>query len=227
MINMKIDMHTHTHYSDDAVCSPAQLVIEAKRKGLDGIAITDHNTTRAWQKVLAAGKKHGMGVILGEEVRVLHKGKKIGEVIGLFLNEEILPGEFHVVRDKIKDQGGIMVTAHPFDYFRSRFKMIEQFKGDMEAIEVFNARVVLNWFNNKAFSFAQENRFPMTAGTDCHCGFEVGNAYTIADVSDAEGFRSAILRKKTQVWGRKTNPMIHTISTLAKLRIISRDRPRF
>jgi len=219
---MKIDLHTHTYYSDDAISSPEDIVKAAKMLGLDGIAITDHNTSKAWKEALEAGKKHKLGIIPGEEIKVSHDGKKIGEVIGLFLNDEISPGEFHVVREKIKEQDGILITAHPFDAFRNSFRMLEEFKRDMDAIEVINSRVVLNRFNEKALEFALKNDMAMTGGSDGHCSYEIGNAYTIADIDDVKGLNSAIKRKKTKAWGRKTNPLIHLVSTLANLGLIGR-----
>lgn len=40
--NMKIDFHLHTYYSDGTM-SPEKIVLEAKKQGLEAIAITDHN----------------------------------------------------------------------------------------------------------------------------------------------------------------------------------------
>jgi predicted metal-dependent phosphoesterase TrpH len=213
----KFDLHTHSYYSKDAICSPGELVKGAKKKGLDGLSITDHTTTRAWNEIRKAGKKHGVRIILGEEIKVSHEGSSIGEVIGLFMNEAVEPGEFKDVRDAVKRQGALLVMAHPFDYFRNRFKMAERFKKDFDAIEGLNSRVVLNWFNDKAMEFAKANRIPVTAGSDAHCIYELANAYTLADVTSEEGLRKEIEKGKTEVWGTRTNPLIHALSTLTKL----------
>jgi len=226
MLLMKLDLHTHTYFSSDAIASPSDLIKAAKSKGLGGIAITDHNTTKSWKSITGAGKKEKIHVILGEEIKVFHEGSKIGEVIGLFLNEEIKPGEFLVVKDRIKEQGGIMVIAHPFDYFRNSFKKLEDFKKYADAVEAFNSRSVFNWFNKKAFEFAQKNNISMTAGTDAHCAYEIGNAYTIADIDEIEDLRKFIKKKKTAVCGKKANPLIHLVSTLSNLGIIGRNRPK-
>jgi predicted metal-dependent phosphoesterase TrpH len=217
---MKFELHAHTFYSDDAIVSPEGLVKTAKMKGMSGVAVTDHNTTKGWKRALGAGKKHGIYVIKAEEVKVFHEGRKIGEILALFINEEIRPAEFLEVMDKIKDQGGILTVAHPFDYFRSHFRMLEEYKKHFDAVEAFNARVVLNWFNTKAQEFAKKNRFPVTGGSDSHCRYEVGNAYTEADIDSAEDLMKAIRQGKTRAYGRRTNPLIHTLSTLTKLGIM-------
>jgi predicted metal-dependent phosphoesterase TrpH len=220
---MRIDTHTHTYYSPDAISSPEDIVRAAKSKGLEGIALTDHNTTMGWKRTLEAGKKQKLGIILGEEIKVTHQDQQIGEVIGLFLNDEIKPGEFHDVRAKIKEQGGIMIAAHPFDALRNAFKLIEEFKRHFNAIEVLNSRTVLDRFNRKALEFAKNNKIAMTAGSDGHCSYEIGKAYTIADIDDVKGLRNAIKREKTSVGGGRSNPLIHLVSTFAKTGLVGRE----
>ncbi|MCK4715130.1 MAG: PHP domain-containing protein [Candidatus Aenigmarchaeota archaeon] len=189
---MKFEMHAHTFYSDDAIVSPEDLVKTAKLRGMNGVAVTDHDTTRGWKRALEAGKKHGIGVIKAEEIKVFHEGRKIGEVLAFFINEEIKPAEFLEVKDKIKEQGGLLAVAHPFDYFRNRFRMVEEYKKHFDAVAVVNARVVLNWFNDKAHEFAKKNKLPVIGGSDSHCKYEVANAYTEADIPRVEGLFKAI-----------------------------------
>ncbi len=217
---MKFDLHTHTYYSDDAATSPEDMVIAAKQKGMDGIAVTDHNMIKAWKRSIAAGKKHGVMIIKAEEIKVFHDGRKLGEVIALFLNEEIKPGEVGEVKDKIKAQGGIMVVAHPFDKFRNNFKDIDAHKKHFDGVEAFNARVITTRFNDKARAFAEKNGFGVTGGSDGHCRLEIGNAYTVADITRTEDLAKAIKSRKTQAFGKKTNPLIHTLSTMAKLGLL-------
>ncbi len=217
---MKFELHAHTFYSNDAIVSPENLVKISKRNGMNGVAVTDHNTTRGWKRALAAGKKHDFPVIRAEEIKVFHEGKKIGEVLGLFLNEEIKPDEFSAVADRIREQDGLLVVAHPFDYFRSHFRMLEEYKKRFDAVEAVNARVVLNWFNTKARQFAGRNGLPVTGGSDSHCMYEVANAYTEADIAGTEDLRKAIRQGKTRAYGKRTNPLIHTLSTLTKLGIM-------
>jgi len=214
---MKLELHAHTFYSHDAIVSPESFVKTAKMKGIDGVAVTDHDNISAWKRVAAAGKKYGMAVIRGEEIHVYHNGQKIGEVIAYFINERVKPGEFPEDKDSIKEQGGLMVVAHPFDRFRNNFTMLEAYKKHLDGVEAFNARVLLNSFNEKARRFAQANGFGVTGGSDSHCKYEIGHGRTEADISDIEELPRAIKKRKTRALGHKTNPLIHTLSTLTKL----------
>jgi predicted metal-dependent phosphoesterase TrpH len=61
------DLHIHTYYSD-STASPEEVIIEAKRKGLDCIAITDHDTLEAMASALAVAEEHGLELICGIEL---------------------------------------------------------------------------------------------------------------------------------------------------------------
>jgi len=214
---MKFELHAHTFYSDDAIVSPEDMVEAAKTKGMNGVAVTDHDTTKGWKRALEAGKKHGIDVIKAEEIKVFHEGRKIGEVLAFFINEEIRPGEFLEVKDNIRSQGGTLVVAHPFDYFRNDFKMLEEYKKHFDGIEAVNARVILNRFNAKARGFARKNRLGITGGSDSHCKYEIANAYTVADIHNVNELAKSIKSRKTRAYGKRTNPLIHSLSTLTKI----------
>ena len=177
-----------------------------------------------WRRILDAGKRTGLGIVLGEEIKVTNDGNKIGEVIALFINEGIRAREFLEVKDEIRDQGGLMIAAHPFDSFRNRFTMLNEFRKHFDGIEAFNARAVMHRFNEKALEFAKKNGMAVTGGSDAHCIRELGMGQTIADISSAKDLLSAIKRKRTRVDGRESSPLIHAVTTFAKLGIIGRRR---
>jgi predicted metal-dependent phosphoesterase TrpH len=83
IIYMKYDFHTHTKYSADGYIEPKILVKVAAKVGLTGIAVTDHNTIKGG---LEAKKyeNNEIEVIVGSEILT-----DKGEVIGIFLTEEI------------------------------------------------------------------------------------------------------------------------------------------
>ena len=109
---VRVDLHNHTHYSPDSILTPKQFVREARRRRLDVVAVTDHNTIRG---ALAVRELADFPVIIGEEVR-----SEDGEILGLFLSEEIPKGlSAGDTIARIKDQGGIVGVPHPFDSLRS------------------------------------------------------------------------------------------------------------
>jgi len=215
---MKIDMHVHTNYSGDSVIPPQLLIKTAIRKGLDCVAITDHNTTKGWKPCLKFSTKFGFMIIQGEEIKALENGKKIGEILGYFLTEEIPPGNPMDIIDEIKSQGGISAIAHPFDRRNNRLYLFPEVVKRIDMIEGFNARTVFNTRNLKAVKLAEEFGKPIIAGSDAHTCWEIGNAYIVSSAHTEEELRKHLLKGKVKISGKTTNPLVHIFSTIAKAR---------
>ena len=196
---MKIDLHCHSYYSNDGISSPERLIRTALQKGLDGIAITDHNTIAGWKEAIEAAKKLDAVLILGEELKT-----KEGDILGLFLKRGIKAKTFLGAIKEIKNQGGIAVIPHPF-HFISKFKgNLENYKNLIDGIEVFNARGFFGG-DRKAFKFAKKNDLAETAGSDAHYHKCVGDAFTIVEkAKNLEDFKKGILERKTKIQGKKT-----------------------
>lgn len=64
---MAFDMHTHSDLSDGTT-SPAEVVAAAARAGLDGIALTDHDTTAGWEVAEEAAADHRLALVRGMEL---------------------------------------------------------------------------------------------------------------------------------------------------------------
>ncbi|MEM4295489.1 MAG: PHP domain-containing protein [Candidatus Anstonellales archaeon] len=172
---MKIDMHNHTDASPDALTTKRELIKRAKAKGIDAIAITDHNTMRAVKELQKIGKEQGIYVIPGEEITT-----KQGDLIGLFLFDEIRPYmDFYETIDEIKSQGAIAYAPHPFDFMRHGINKKELLK-ECNIIEVYNAKSP-EQADKEALLFADENNIIKGAGSDSHSPFEVGRAYVFVD----------------------------------------------
>ncbi|HHY00740.1 MAG TPA: PHP domain-containing protein [Methanothermobacter sp.] len=194
---MRYDFHTHTKYSHDGFIEPYQLVKAAKRRGLSGIAVTDHNTIKGALKV----KKYDNSdfkVICGSEIST-----ERGEVIGLFLNDQIESHLFEEVVEEIRDQGGMVIIPHPFDGIRKNG--IYPDKSDIkfiDAVEVFNSRCLSQKYNDQANRFAKENELGIVAGSDAHFAREVGNAGVIIKEED---IRKVITRGNVEIFGEKSS----------------------
>jgi hypothetical protein len=107
------DFHAHTRMSDGFL-SPFDLVLQADRRGLDVLAVTEHNTTaaaemaRAWSRLVG-----GPTILIGEEVTA--KGYHV-HGIGLTRTVDAsLPLE--AVIDEVHRQRGVVIAAHPVERY--------------------------------------------------------------------------------------------------------------
>jgi hypothetical protein len=167
-----LDLHVHTSHSIDGSCSVEEVVAAAKAKGLDGVAITDHNSIAGHPEV-EKFSKGGFLVIPGVEVTSAD-----GHIVGLGVSK-LIPRDLSANEtvERIREQGGIAIAAHPFALWR-RPGLVRKAKFD--AIEVLNSRAFL-LSNPLARRFAEQNKIPMVAGSDAHHRDEIGLAYTTVD----------------------------------------------
>ena len=105
----KIDMHVHTKESKDGKYDVKDMIRRAKEIGLHGIAITDHNSTDAWDRAMKYGEEYGIIIVKGEEI-----SSKGGHILAYGIKEMIekdLSPEKTL--DEIKKQDGVAIAAHP------------------------------------------------------------------------------------------------------------------
>lgn len=214
---MKLDLHVHTKYSRDGVSSPRKMVEAAKKKGLDGLAITDHNNVKGWKEAIETAKRLNLKLVPGEEIKVYSGGETRGELLCLFLQEGIKKGELGEVLDRLKQQDAVIIVSHPFDPYR-QFQNVEEVARKVHGVEGFNARSPFGEYNDQAVEFAKKHGLVTTAGSDAHIKWEVGNAWTEVQASSLEEARKLILQGKTTLHGKKANWLVHIFSTLAKAR---------
>jgi len=215
-MKIKIDTHCHSYYSIDGFSSPYGLMKSAFRKGLQGIALTDHNTTAGWKEAKKAAEKFGLFFVPGQEIKVYKKGKKIGEILGLFLKEEIKSNEIEDVLKEIKEQKAICVLPHPFHFWVGLRDDPEKYLPFLDGVEVFNAKAPFSFADKKALSFAKKFNLAFFAGSDSHLTQTIGNGYTIFEGRNLEDFKKAILERKTSFFGKK-NPFYYlAVPTLLK-----------
>ena len=197
---MKIDLHCHTKHSYDAGSDIEKIIIQGKKMGLDGIAITDHENTNGWEEAISLGKKHNFLIVLGQEIKTTK-----GDILGLFLNKQIdgYKKDPKIVMEEIKKQNGLVIIPHPFHNGEGFRDKLENYLDIIDAIEVFNARKPLSSPDKKALQFAKDYNLGMTAGSDSHHHKGVGYAYTEADFTTIEDFKNAIINKKTRGLGKK------------------------
>ena len=161
------DLHMHTSWSHDCAVDPADLIMYAEGSGLGAIAVTDHNVFGGALETAQLARDHELIVIAGEEVKTDGQG----EVIGLFLKEEIPRGmSFAETVAAIKEQGGIVYLPHPFDRMHSIADpaTLQRHLADIDVFEVYNARLLFEAYNEEALRFARKYNLTMGAGSDAH-----------------------------------------------------------
>jgi predicted metal-dependent phosphoesterase TrpH len=161
------DLHMHTSWSHDCSIEPAELVDHAAREGLGAIAVTDHNVFGGALETVELARGTGLTVIPGEEV----KTDEQGEVIGLFLEREIPRGlSFADTVDAIREQGGLVYVPHPFDRMHAipDPRTLHRHLADIDVLEVYNARLLFEGYNDEALRFARKYNLTMGAGSDAH-----------------------------------------------------------
>lgn len=212
---MKIDMHVHTCYSKDATLSLQTIMETSRRRGLDGVAITDHNTI-AGALALKEIAPWPFLVIVGEEIDTTK-----GEILGLFLKEEIPRGLTpEEAMARIREQGGLVGVPHPLDRVR-RSAMgqvaLLDILDELDFLEGFNSRVTFPSDNRKVQALAQAQGLPLTAGSDAHTAYEIGRAYVeMPPFNGPEDFLGSLAQGR--ILGYLTPLWIHIVTTWTKLR---------
>lgn len=214
------DLHVHSSYSTDAGLRPEDIVRKAVRRGLSGVAVTDHGTVRGGLAVRRLSPPDFIA-IPGAEVRTAR-----GELLVMFIEEEVRSRDLVEVIDEVRGAGGLVVLPHPFDWMRRlRIREVEEVAGKVDAIEVLNARCPSARANAMAWQLARRLSKPFTAGSDAHFAVELGRAQTIVEASSEEEVRKAILSGHTKVSGGTSPPYVHLMSWAVKVARAVTRRP--
>ena len=161
------DLHMHTNRSHDCSIEPAALVDHAEAEGLGAIAVTDHNVFTGALETVEFARRRDLIVIPGEEV----KTERDGEVIGLFLRHEIPRGmTFAETVAAIREQEGVVYVPHPFDRMHSipAPATLHRHLPEIDVLEVYNARLLFDAYNDEALRFARKYGLLAGAGSDAH-----------------------------------------------------------
>ena len=161
------DLHTHTRWSYDCQIDTADLLDHAEAEGLGAIAITDHNEFGGALEALELAARRDLVIIPGEEIKT--EGQ--GEVIGLFLSEQIPRGmSFEDTVAAIRAQNGLVYLPHPFDRMHSipDPATLQRHLSDIDVFEVYNARLLFEAYNEDALRFAGKYGLTSGAGSDAH-----------------------------------------------------------
>jgi predicted metal-dependent phosphoesterase TrpH len=162
-----VDLHMHTTWSHDCSIEVDDLLDHAEAEGLGAIAVTDHNVFGGALEAADRSRGRELVVIPGEEVKTDGQG----EVIGLFLTEEIPRGlPFADTVEAIRAQGGLVYVPHPFDRLHAipDPATLHRHLAEIDIFEVYNARLLFEAYNVEAARFAKKYNLTAGAGSDAH-----------------------------------------------------------
>jgi predicted metal-dependent phosphoesterase TrpH len=210
-MSWRVELHTHTCYSKDSLVTPEALIATCRRKGIDRLVVTDHNSISGALRLKELAPEL---IIVGEEIMTTE-----GELLAFFVREWVSPGQTpQETLSRLRDQGAFISVSHPFDRLRrgawdeaALLEIIEQ----VDALEIFNARCLFNADNAAALALAQRHNKLMTVGSDSHTAREIGRATVEMEPFDSvETFRANLAQARfyttlSSVW-------IHFASTYAK-----------
>ncbi len=194
---MKIDLHVHSYYSADSSITPEELVFYAKKRGLDGVAVTDHESLDGALKI---AKEADFLIVPGMEVAAVG-----GHVVGLGLRQSVAShlGVDETV-DRIHRSGGIAVACHPTGFLKGGLG--SRVSSGFDAVEVINSSAIPFGYSVKRNErIASALGKPRVAGSDAHYGPEIGLAYTLVNAeSNVEEVVKAIGKGLCQPFGGAT-----------------------
>jgi len=212
---LKLDFHIHSLYSPDGNMKPYSILDSSISKGLDVIAVTDHNSTKGGVETRNLAEKMDLDitVIVGQEIKT-----ESGELIVLDIEEEI-EKDMNLEETLIYAKKGFVITPHPFDKFRKGIgEELDKISKNIDAIEVFNSRTLFLGHNKLAETYAKINNIPGVAGSDSHFLEEIGSSYfMINSKNKINSILKTIKEKEISIYGRQTGFRPHLKTSLIPL----------
>jgi predicted metal-dependent phosphoesterase TrpH len=190
---LRLDIHVHSNYSD-GVPTPEEIVQYCRNVGLDGVAITDHDTIEGSLQACRLASKDFI-VIPGVEISA-----KEGHILALGINK-LVERDLSALEtvNRIHQLGGIAIAAHPYDRYRRGV-------GDLiltvpfDAVEVLNGHTFTNSKNPERMAW--QAGLPVVGGTDAHSLGEIGNVSIVVEGNPLEAIKKGEVEIKSIGTGR-------------------------
>lgn len=182
---MLVDLHIHeSKYSLDSHVSLEKIIEEAKRKGLDGIAITDHDDMQIKEEAETLSKNLNYPIFVGVEYLTLE-----GDIVAFGIDkipEGRIPAQEFI--NLVNEAGGVCISAHPFrNNNRGLENNLNTIRG-LAGIEGFNGNTD-KLSNLKAFETAKKLGIQAVGSSDAHHQHAVGRfatklPFTVTNVAE-------------------------------------------
>ena len=208
-----VELHCHTRYSRDSLVRIPQLLATCRKKGLQRLAITDHNTIQGALEAVALDPDTS---IAGEEILTLQ-----GELMAYFVKELVPPGlpSWETI-NLLRQQEAFISVAHPFATLRKgqwALHDLLDIAPYVDAIETFNSRCIAPQANQLAADFARDHHLLATVGSDAHSLGEVAAAtLVLPEFTDALSLEHALAQAQKRA--RLSSPWVHFYSRYAAWR---------
>ncbi len=205
---MRFDLHIHSNHSSDSNLSVDDILRQAVRRGLNGIAICDHNAVEGSLHARRRVQELNLPLLVlsGAEVSTT-KGHLV--VLGITENiqPELSPEETITIAHQ---RGAVVVAVHPFK--KRSIGNVDRL--EVDAIETFNSRCIFGE-NVKAKTMAQALGKPEVGGSDSHMLATIGIGYTEIEADPGEAaVLSAIKAGRTRSGGEVAPMYVVVIQVL-------------
>jgi predicted metal-dependent phosphoesterase TrpH len=207
-MKFKIDLHVHSKFSGDTDSEPEEALVHGARRGLHGIAFTEHYSYGASEFAERLREKYRGKIMV---FRGVEFSSAEGHCLVFGVNTDRLSIKNASVADVVRtvnEKGGVVIPSHPFRGSNSIGDRIKDLKG-LCAIEGYNGYSHYSQ-NAKAIKTAEELRLPYTGGSDAHEPHEAGACYTefsnevtydnFVDLLRGGAYKGVDTRKVSKVW---------------------------
>ncbi|MBM5804724.1 MAG: PHP domain-containing protein [Candidatus Verstraetearchaeota archaeon] len=203
-MQLKIDLHVHTDASNDGVSTIYEIIRSAKSKGLDGVAITDHDVPMTDEEAIKISKETDFLVIPGVEISTASGHLVVLRPRRAFPTN---PQFLETVKNAVSD-GSVVIIPHPTDPLSHGVgeEAVRSVLSFSLPLEVMNAST-LRRHNRSAIELAELLALPKVGGSDAHVDTAVGDAYTIVDAGarSVEAVLEALKSGRTSAHGTQTS----------------------
>lgn len=198
MAKLTLDLHVHSSQSPDAIHSVAAMERRAEKRGVDGVAITDHDVFRP-DRFKRLREDTDLLILPAVEMT-----SQVGHILGLFVSKPIenQTRDPMAILDEIQDQGGLAVLAHPY---RGSLQYGTDFLDRLDGIELLNGRSGdpdrEETPNHRTASYLDGTRdWLQTGGSDAHFPWELGNVVTEVEAEPTlDAVREAFQQRQNDV----------------------------